>query len=166
MTTLAARRSTVVPLLAVAGAVVLAVSTQLAAVLPAADPLGLDEPLLDAPLAATEADDVADAPFDPVAELDGVRADVTFWADRLAAAPGDIVAAVKLAEADAAVVYHSDVVAAKGSVTGVEIPSRLNTSLSYPVITLSDDAASRAFVAYLLSAKGLATVQSFGFGAP
>jgi molybdate transport system substrate-binding protein len=75
-------------------------------------------------------------------------------------------AKVKLAEADAAVVYHSDVVAAKGSVTGVEIPSRLNTSLSYPVITLSDDAASRAFVAYLLSAKGLATMQSFGFGAP
>jgi tetratricopeptide (TPR) repeat protein len=102
MTTLAARRSTVVPLLAVAGAVVLAVSTQLAAVLPAADPLGLDEPLLDAPLAATEADDVADAPFEPGAELDGVRADITFWAGRLAAAPGDIVAAVKLAEADAA----------------------------------------------------------------
>ena len=37
---------------------------------------------------------------------------------------------------------------------------------AYPVITLSDDAATKAFVAYLLSAKGLATVQSFGFGAP
>ena len=75
-------------------------------------------------------------------------------------------AKVKLAEADAAVVYHSDVVAAKDAVTGVEIPSQLNTSLAYPVITLSDDAATKAFVAYLLSDKGLATVQSFGFGAP
>ena len=39
---------------------------------------------------------------------------------------------VKLAEADAAVVYHSDVVAAKDAVTGVEIPSQLNTSLVLP----------------------------------
>lgn len=75
-------------------------------------------------------------------------------------------AKVKLAEADAAVVYHSDVVAAKDAVEGVEIPSQFNTSLAYPVITLSDDAATKAFVAYLLGEKGLATVQSFGFGAP
>lgn len=75
-------------------------------------------------------------------------------------------AKVKLGEADAAVVYRSDVVAAKDSVKGVAIPSQVNTSLSYPVITLSDDAATKAFVAYLLSAEGLATVQSFGFGAP
>jgi len=75
-------------------------------------------------------------------------------------------AKVKLAEADAAVVYHSDVVAAKDSVKGVAIEPQLNTSLAYPVITLADDAATQAFVAYLLSAKGLATVQSFGFGAP
>ncbi|MEW1955345.1 molybdate ABC transporter substrate-binding protein [Terrabacter sp. NPDC080008] len=75
-------------------------------------------------------------------------------------------AKVKLAEADAAVVYHSDVVAAKGSVTGVAIPSQLNTRLDYPVVALSDDAATKAFVAYVLSDAGRATVQSFGFGAP
>ena len=75
-------------------------------------------------------------------------------------------AKVKLGEADAAVVYHSDVVAAKDAVEGVEIPSRFNTMLSYPVITLSDDAAAKAFVAYLLGVKGLSTVQAFGFGAP
>ena len=75
-------------------------------------------------------------------------------------------AKVKLAEADAAVVYHSDVVAAKDAVTGVEIEPQYNTSLAYPVLTLSDDAATKAFVAYLLSEKGLATLQSFGFGAP
>jgi molybdate transport system substrate-binding protein len=75
-------------------------------------------------------------------------------------------AKVKLAEADAAVVYHSDVVAAKDAVTGVEIEPQYNTSLAYPVLTLSDDAATKAFVAYLLSEKGLTTLQSFGFGAP
>ncbi|WP_345507203.1 molybdate ABC transporter substrate-binding protein [Terrabacter aeriphilus] len=75
-------------------------------------------------------------------------------------------AKVKLAEADAAVVYHSDVVAARDAVKGVTIPADVNTSLTYPVITLADDAATKAFVAFLLSAEGLATVQSFGFGAP
>ncbi|MGO4596140.1 molybdate ABC transporter substrate-binding protein [Terrabacter sp. 2RAF25] len=75
-------------------------------------------------------------------------------------------AKVKLGEADAAVVYHSDVVAAKDAVKGVEIPADVNSRLSYPVITLADDAATKAFVAYALGAKGLATVQSFGLGAP
>jgi molybdate transport system substrate-binding protein len=75
-------------------------------------------------------------------------------------------AKVTLGEADAAVVYHSDVVAAKDAVTGVEIPAQLNTRLSYPVITLAGDAATRAFVAYVLSADGRKTLQSFGLGAP
>ena len=75
-------------------------------------------------------------------------------------------AKVKLGEADAAVVYHSDVVAAKDAVTGVAIQVPFNTRLGYPVIRLADDAATKAFVAYVLSAQGLATVQSFGLGAP
>jgi molybdate transport system substrate-binding protein len=75
-------------------------------------------------------------------------------------------AKVKLGEADAAVVYHSDVVAAKDAVTGVAIQVPFNTRLDYPVIRLADDAATKAFVAYVLSAQGLATVQSFGLGAP
>jgi molybdate transport system substrate-binding protein len=75
-------------------------------------------------------------------------------------------AKVKLGEADAAVVYHSDVVGAKDAVKGVEIPASVNNSLKYPIVTLADDAASKAFVAYVLSQKGLATVQSLGVGAP
>jgi molybdate transport system substrate-binding protein len=75
-------------------------------------------------------------------------------------------AKVKLAEADAAVVYHSDVVAAKDAVRGVQIPAPLKTTLAYPVVSLSTDAATQAFVSYLLSAQGRATLQSFGFGAP
>lgn len=75
-------------------------------------------------------------------------------------------AKVKLGEADAAVVYHSDVVAAKGSVTGVAIPNSVNTSLRYPIITLSDDALAREFVERVLSAEGRATLESFGLGAP
>jgi molybdate transport system substrate-binding protein len=75
-------------------------------------------------------------------------------------------AKVKLGEADAAVVYHSDVVAAKGSVTGIAIDPTVNTTLTYPVITLAGDPATAAFVAYLLSGPGLRTLRSFGLGAP
>ena len=75
-------------------------------------------------------------------------------------------AKVRLGEADAAVVYHSDVVAAKDAVKGVAIEPQFNTTLTYPVITLSDDAATKAFVDFVLSAQGRQTLQSFGFGAP
>lgn len=75
-------------------------------------------------------------------------------------------AKVKLGEADAAVVYHSDVVASKGSVTGVPIDAAVNTSLRYPIDTLSDDATTAEFVDYVLSAQGRASLESFGLGAP
>ncbi|MEO7754199.1 MAG: molybdate ABC transporter substrate-binding protein [Terracoccus sp.] len=75
-------------------------------------------------------------------------------------------AKVRLGEADAAVVYRSDVVAAKGSVRGIPVPDAVNTTLRYPIIALDREAATSAFVAYVLSRAGEATVQSFGLGAP
>jgi molybdate transport system substrate-binding protein len=75
-------------------------------------------------------------------------------------------AKVRLGEADAAVVYRSDVVAAKGAVTGVEIRAPFNTSLRYPIIRLADSAAAIAFVERVMSAEGQRTIRSFGFGAP
>jgi tetratricopeptide (TPR) repeat protein len=67
---------------------------------PAADPaasdeLGLDEPLLDGPADAGSA-------VNPVDELDQARADASFWAARFTISPGDVVAAVQLAQADLA----------------------------------------------------------------
>ncbi|MEO5965302.1 MAG: tetratricopeptide repeat protein [Candidatus Limnocylindrales bacterium] len=98
MTALRSRRTPLAPLLAVIGAVAIALGTQLVAALPAPDTIGLDEPLLDGPVT-----DEAGAPvFDPAAELARVRADVDFWATRLDADPANIVAAVKLADADVA----------------------------------------------------------------
>ncbi|MDN5790830.1 MAG: molybdate ABC transporter substrate-binding protein, partial [Micrococcales bacterium] len=69
-------------------------------------------------------------------------------------------------EADAAIVYRSDVASAKDAVEGVEIPANVNTSLRYPIIRLDDKPATSAFVDYVTSDKGSATVQSFGLGAP
>lgn len=75
-------------------------------------------------------------------------------------------AKVRLGEADAAVVYHSDVVAARGTVTGIEIPPPFNTTLRYPVVRLDDDPATRAFVDFVLGAESRTTLTSFGLGVP
>lgn len=75
-------------------------------------------------------------------------------------------AKVRLGEADAAVVYHSDVVAAKGAVTGIEIPDPFNTALRYPVVRLGDDPATVAFVEFLLGEESRTTLADLGFGAP
>lgn len=101
MTAFPSRRPNLLPLLAVAGAVVLAVATQLAGALPSPASVGHDEPLLEAPLGGDDADAVPAGPVDPPVELARARDDVTFWAGRVAADPSDIVAAVKLADADA-----------------------------------------------------------------
>ena len=75
-------------------------------------------------------------------------------------------AKVRLGEADAAVVYHSDVVAARGSVTGIEIPRPFNTTLRYPIIRLDDDSATSAFVDFVVGADSRTTLTSFGLGVP
>lgn len=75
-------------------------------------------------------------------------------------------AKVRLGEADAAVVYHSDVVAAKGAVRGISVPLPVNTTLRYPVIRLDDEPATRAFVELLLGDESRTTLTSLGFGVP
>jgi molybdate transport system substrate-binding protein len=75
-------------------------------------------------------------------------------------------AKVRLGEADAAVVYHSDVVAAKGAVTGIEIPTDVNTALRYPVIRLTDEPAATAFVDFVLGPESGQTLRALGLGAP
>ncbi|HET7397029.1 MAG TPA: molybdate ABC transporter substrate-binding protein [Intrasporangium sp.] len=75
-------------------------------------------------------------------------------------------AKVRLGEADAAVVYASDVAAAKGAVTGIRIPPEANTTLRYPVLRLDDDAATRAYVDFVRSDAARSTLESVGFGAP
>ena len=93
--TLLARRLPVVPLAALGAALLIVLAIRLVPTMSAASDLGLDEPLLDGPADAVTAVSAVD-------ELDQARADVTFWAARLTAAPGDIVAGVQLAQADLA----------------------------------------------------------------
>ena len=72
-------------------------------------------------------------------------------------------------EADAGIVYHSEVVAADGEVDGVEIPSDFNILAEYPIgiISTSDNKElARGFIDFLLSPKGQALLTQYGFKTP
>jgi molybdate transport system substrate-binding protein len=73
---------------------------------------------------------------------------------------------VGLGEADAGIVYVTDVKSAHSQVTGVTIPDNMNTTANYPIAelrTTQSDAAAKVFVDYVLGPEGQATLASFGF---
>ncbi len=75
---------------------------------------------------------------------------------------------VTLGEADAAVVYVTDVKAATG-VTGIEIPADVNATTEYPIAPLTHAAnptTAAAFVAYVLSTTGQNVLSAAGFESP
>ena len=76
---------------------------------------------------------------------------------------------VELGEADASLVYGSDVAATSDAVQGVDIPAEDNVTASYPVATLADatdPAAAEAFVELLLSEDGQRILAAHGFMGP
>lgn len=76
---------------------------------------------------------------------------------------------VELGEADAGIVYVTDVLANDEEVDGVEIPADVNVDAIYPIATVAEapspDGAA-AFVAYLLSEEGQQVLADFGFLPP
>ena len=73
---------------------------------------------------------------------------------------------VALGEADAGIVYASDLVGVEG-VTALEIPDALNILAQYPIAPLNDSAqpeAAAAFVEWVLSDAGQAILGNYGFG--
>lgn len=80
-----------------------------------------------------------------------------------------VLSKVALGEADAGIVYVTDVRAAAGEVRGVEIPADVNASTSYPITVLKasrNASAARAFVDLVLSADGRSALAAAGFQAP
>lgn len=78
-----------------------------------------------------------------------------------------IVAKVVAGEADAGIVYTTDVLAAGDQATGVDIPDEFNVSASYPIAVLESSAHSkvaRSFVDFVNSDAGVAILARFGFG--
>jgi molybdate transport system substrate-binding protein len=76
---------------------------------------------------------------------------------------------VELGEADAGMVYVTDVQAAGVKVKGVEIPANQNASTSYPIATLTHskhEKQAQQFVDLVLSHDGAAVLKHAGFGSP
>jgi len=76
---------------------------------------------------------------------------------------------VKSGEADAGLVYVTDVAAAGGEVDGVEIENADVATNVYPIAALAEAAnpeAASAFVEFVTSEEGRAVLVSFGFGTP
>jgi molybdate transport system substrate-binding protein len=72
---------------------------------------------------------------------------------------------VALGEADAGIVYVSDVVTS-GKVDGVPIPASQNLTADYPIAALAgaqDKAGANAFIGFVLSPKGQTILEQAGF---
>lgn len=106
----------------------------------------------------------------------GAAALKLFAANKLAVTPVSeeadvkaVLSKVALGEADAGIVYVTDVKAAGGSVVGVSIPAAQNVTTSYPIATIGSSpnaALARAFVDYVLSPDGQSVLNAAGFGSP
>jgi molybdate transport system substrate-binding protein len=81
----------------------------------------------------------------------------------------DVLGKVIAGEADAGLVYVTDVAAAGDQVEGVELPEASSAVNTYPIATTTDtDQAELAhqFVDLVLGAEGAATLADLGFAAP
>ncbi|MEX0666157.1 MAG: molybdate ABC transporter substrate-binding protein [Acidimicrobiia bacterium] len=81
----------------------------------------------------------------------------------------DTLAKVSLGEADAAVVYVTDVEAASGDVDGVKIPDRDNVNALYPIspiVNSPNERGGKAFIIYVQSKAGQRILRRFGFLEP
>jgi molybdate transport system substrate-binding protein len=73
---------------------------------------------------------------------------------------------VGLGEADAGIVYVTDVRSAAGKVDGVLIPDGVNTIAEYPIVELKaaqNAEAAKAFVDYVAGAQGQKVLGTYGF---
>jgi molybdate transport system substrate-binding protein len=76
---------------------------------------------------------------------------------------------VGLGEADAGLVYRTDVRAAGGKVTGIEFPEAAKAVNDYPIVEVAkapEPALAKEFVRLVLGPEGRATLSRAGFEAP
>jgi molybdate transport system substrate-binding protein len=98
--------------------------------------------------------DQAGVTVQPVSEEDNVKAVVT---------------KVSLGEADAGLVYVTDVTADGDKVEGVDIPKEQNVTATYPIATVKASKAqdqAQAFMDLVLSAEGQQVLKQYGFLPP
>jgi len=97
------------------------------------------------------------------------KAGVSITPDSLESNVKGIMLKVASGEADAAIVYHSEVIASDGQVEGVEIPAEFNIVATYPIGIIKNSAnkkQAQGFVDFLLSTAGQTLLTQYGFGLP
>ena len=80
-----------------------------------------------------------------------------------------VVTKVTLGEADAGIVYVTDVTAAGAKAQGIEIPANVNVIAKYPIAVTKgtkNSAGAQAFIDFVTSDAGQKILASFGFRAP
>ena len=80
-----------------------------------------------------------------------------------------VVTKVVLGEADAGIVYRTDVIAAGDDAAGVAIPADVNVVAAYPVVALADAPnpdGAREFIDFVLGPSGQQILASYGFDSP
>ena len=80
-----------------------------------------------------------------------------------------IVTKVTAGEADAGIVYATDVTATGGTASGVVIPTSSNVVATYPIAAISTSrnlGAARAWIAFVTSTEGHRILTSYGFSTP
>lgn len=81
----------------------------------------------------------------------------------------DVLNKVANGEADAGVVYVTDVQGSGGTVLGIAIPADVNAVNTYPIAVLADSASpalAEDFLAFVLGENGQQILSDAGFGAP
>ena len=80
-----------------------------------------------------------------------------------------VVTKVASGEADAGIVFVTDIAAAGDAASGVEIPAEVNVTNSYALAVTSEapnTAAAEAFASFVTSAQGRSILEAYGFGLP
>jgi molybdate transport system substrate-binding protein len=93
-------------------------------------------------------------------------AGVTVTPKSLETSVAGVISKIELGEADAGIVYTTDVAAAGSKVQGVSIPAADNVIATYPIVAVkgtTSSAAASAFIDYVVSATGQSTLATFGF---
>ena len=97
------------------------------------------------------------------------KAGVTVTPDSFESNVKGIMLKVARGEADAGIVYHSEVIASDGQVEGVKIPTEFNIVAEFPIGIVKNSAnikEAQRFIDYLLSPEGQSLLTQYGFQTP
>ena len=81
----------------------------------------------------------------------------------------DVLGKVSSGEADAGLVYATDVKSARGKVSGIPFPEARKAVVTYPIAALDNSQQQElaaAFISLVVGSEGQQTLQAAGFGAP